>query len=148
MSDPTLHSGVEIVSSRVFRVSRAVLFDAFADPKKLEQWWGPDEFSNTFHLFDFREGGKWEFTMHGPDETKFLNDKEFVEIVPNERIVLRHIQPTHLFTMTISFADAEGGALLTWKMVFDSYCGENLQKFIACANEQNFDRLEKALIDS
>ena len=34
----------EIISSRVFPVSRARLFMALSDPHQLEQWWGPQGF--------------------------------------------------------------------------------------------------------
>ena len=46
----------EIVSSRVFKIGRDLLFNAWSDPQFLARWWGPKGFTNTFHEFDFRQG--------------------------------------------------------------------------------------------
>lgn len=54
----------EIVSSRVFDVKIEKLFRSWSDPNHLKNWWGPKGFTNTFHEFDFRVGGKWSFVMH------------------------------------------------------------------------------------
>jgi uncharacterized protein YndB with AHSA1/START domain len=44
--------------------------------------------SNTFHTFEFRPGGSWIFTMHGPDSADYANQSEFVEIVCREIALL------------------------------------------------------------
>ncbi len=136
-------NGPEIVSTRVFAAPREAVFQAFSDPAQLVHWWGPKGFTNTFHAFDFRVGGAWEFTMLGPDGADYPNRKDFVEIVENERIVFHHLQPMHVFTMTMTFADEAGGTRLTWIMQFTTpdESGQ-LKDFIATANEENFDRLE------
>jgi uncharacterized protein YndB with AHSA1/START domain len=79
--DRTASSAGEIITSRAFPVSRDELFQAFSDPARLAQWWGPEGFTNTFHEFDFRVGGVWRFTMHGPDGAAYAMDKQFAEIV-------------------------------------------------------------------
>ena len=89
----------EIVSTRVFDAPREVVFRAFTDPALLARWWGPKGFTNTFHEFDPRPGGAWRFVMHGPDGTDYPMTKDFVEVVPPERIVLQHIQAMHKFRM-------------------------------------------------
>ncbi len=140
---PAGFKGPEIVSRRVFAAARETVFQAFRDPAQLVHWWGPKGFTNTFTSFDFREGGAWEFTMHGPDGADYPNRKDFSEIVENERIVFLHLQPMHVFTMTMTFADEAGGTRLTWLMQFTSpdQSGK-LTAFITGANEENFDRLE------
>ena len=136
-------NGPEIVSTRVFAAPREAVFQAFSDPAQLVHWWGPKGFTNTFHAFDFRVGGAWEFALLGPDGADYPNRKDFVEIVENERIVFHHLQPMHVFTMTMTFADEAGGTRLTWIMQFTTpdESGQ-LKDFIATANEENFDRLE------
>ena len=47
----------EIVSSRIFNVPIQLLFNAWSNPNRLKNWWGPAGFTNTFKEFDFREGG-------------------------------------------------------------------------------------------
>ena len=57
----------EIVISRVIDAPRELVFEAFTEVRHLSQWWGPDGFTTTTRSFEFREGGVWDFVMHGPD---------------------------------------------------------------------------------
>ena len=137
---------VEIVSTRVLGAPRDVVFEAFSDPDRLVQWWGPAGFTNTFSEFDLRPGGAWRFVMHGPDGTVYELAKDFVEVVRPERIVLQHLQPMHRFRMTMIFTEQPGGTELTWRMLFEATeDARALERFIVEANEQNFDRLERYL---
>src|SRR6185369_10233222 len=65
---------------------RPKVFKAFADPTHLARWWGPSGFRNTFEEFDFRPGGTWRFTMHGPDGTDHPNRSVFLDIQEPARI--------------------------------------------------------------
>lgn len=136
----------EIVSTRVFTATCEQLFAAFSDPRSLQQWWGPKGFTNTFKAFDFRPGGAWSFTMHGPDGAEYHNESRFVEIVRPERIVFDHLEPVHWFQMTMTFTEEDAGSRLTWRMRFQS-SEEALKigRFIAAANAENFDRLQAHL---
>lgn len=137
-----------IVSERTVSASPAALFEAFREPERLARWWGPRGFTNTFHEFDLRPGGVWHFTMHAPDGRTFDNHKQFIEIVPGERIVFQHIAPMHRFRMTMTFAAESGGTTtrLTWRMDFETAAdADAFRDFITEANEQNFDRLEVEL---
>jgi uncharacterized protein YndB with AHSA1/START domain len=69
-------------------------------------------------------------------------DHQFQEIVRPERVVVRHIQPGHDFTLTITLVARGDGTELTWHMRFDDPAeGERVRAFILPANEENFDRL-------
>jgi uncharacterized protein YndB with AHSA1/START domain len=84
--------------------------------------------------------------MHGPDGVDYPMEKEFIEVVPPERIVLRHEQVGHGFRMTLTFAEEAGRTRLTWRMRFDSAEeARAVRDRVAEANEQNFDRLEALL---
>lgn len=63
----------EITISRVFNAPRELVFRAWTEPQHLAQWWGPKNFTNTFHQFDPRPGGDWRFIMHGPNGTDYPN---------------------------------------------------------------------------
>lgn len=141
MSDPD-----EITSTRLFGVPRERLFGAFAEPEQLVAWWGPEGFTNTFHEFDFRPGGAWRFTMHGPDGTDHEIVKTFTGIDAPEKITFQHEGTAHRFRMEMTFSDEGGKGRLTWRMRFEEPGeAEQLRAFIATANEQNFDRLESHL---
>lgn len=136
----------EIVSTRVFDARPEDIFGAFADPRLLAQWWGPDGFTNTFQTFDFRPGGDWIFTMHGPDGTNYPNESRFVEIAHPERIVFEHLRPMHWFHLTALLTPEENGTRLTWRMRFEA--AEEVMKIgriVTASNQQNFNRLEAAL---
>ncbi len=141
--------GFEIISRRRFDTDASTLFGLYADPEKLKLWWGPDDFTNTIAEYDFRAGGTFRIIMHGPDGRDHENDKRFVEIVPNRRIVFDHLQPTHLFRMTVEFVSDGEGTEMIWHMDFaPSEQEELLKTFIPVANEQNFDRLAALIPDT
>jgi len=43
------------------------VWSLWADPRKLERWWGPPGYPATFTLHDFRPGGRAEYHMTGPE---------------------------------------------------------------------------------
>jgi uncharacterized protein YndB with AHSA1/START domain len=135
----------EIVSARLIEAPREKVFKAFADPTHLARWWGPAGFRNTFEDFDFRPGGTWRFTMHGPDGTDYPNRSVFLDIREPARIVIQHESPPE-FRMTITLADEAGKTRLEWRMLFDSAAlRDQIAKIAVPANEQNFDRLQSEL---
>ena len=67
----------EMVSTRIVNASGEFVFAAWTDPNHLMNWRGPTGFTNTFHDFDLRPGGRWRFTMHGQEKGNFQNDVEF-----------------------------------------------------------------------
>ncbi|MCE9668624.1 SRPBCC domain-containing protein [Myxococcus stipitatus] len=136
----------EVLSERVVDAPLDGVYRAFIDPVQLAHWWGPKGSINTFHVFDPRPGGAWRFDMVAPDGTRYAMDKEFVEVVPGERLVLRHHQQSHQFEMRIDFAAVGERTRVTWSMRFESE--EEFGKvrgFVEEANQQNFDRLEAHL---
>ncbi|HEY8127204.1 MAG TPA: SRPBCC family protein, partial [Hyphomicrobium sp.] len=68
-----LRPGREIIITRLLNAPRALVFAAFKDPDHITNWWGPNGFSTTTYEMDFRPGGLWLFTMHGPDGTDYPN---------------------------------------------------------------------------
>ncbi len=133
----------EIVASRAIEYSRDVIFTAWTDPKHLASWWGPAGFTNTFHEFDLRVGGRWRFTMHGPEKGNYENECEFIKIQPPSLIAWQRISKP-IFQVLATF-DELGPAetMVTFKMLFESVeeC-DKLRKFVPGKNEENLDRLE------
>ena len=135
-----------IINVRVFNVSRDTVFNAWADPMLLAQWWGPAGFTNTFHEFEFKPGGTWKFTMHAPDGNNFHNTSVFEQIVKPERIVFQHLLPMHKFQLTATFEDVDGRTKLTFHQLFETVeeC-ERIRPFVTEANEQNLDGLQHVI---
>ena len=80
----------EIVLTRVFDAPRELVFAAWTKPEHAMTWFGPKGFTCTLHEMDVRVGGRWRFDMIGPDGKLWPNRIEYVEIVPNERLVFWH----------------------------------------------------------
>ncbi len=80
----------EIVMSRVINAPRELVFEAFTEVRHLSRWWGPEGFTTTTRSFEFREGGVWDFVMHGPDGTDYQEWISWTQIAPPERIALLH----------------------------------------------------------
>lgn len=136
----------EVVNTRLIDAPRERVFAAFSDPEQLVKWWGPNGFTNTIKKFEFREGGDWHLTMHGPDGTNYRNESVFVAVDPPERIVYDHLRTMHHFLMEMIFSDVDGKTRLTWRQRFESAAEfEKVKAFVPEANEQNFDRLEEHL---
>ena len=137
---------IEILNDRLFPVDRTVLFDAFADPRKLAQWWGPEGFSNTITAFDLKPGGQWRITMTADNGADFHNIWTFEDVVENRMVRMTHHEPVHVFTLEMHFTDENTAARLSWRMLFDrTDQNEQMEKFLHAANEQNFNRLERLL---
>ncbi len=138
-------AGREIVSRRRIAASPDEIFAAFADPQRLARWWGPKGFRSTIEEFDLRAGGHWRLVMHGPDGKDYANHSIFEEVAPGERIVFEH-QPPHHFRMRITLEKEGAGAVVTWRMIFDTpEAAEAARPIVVPSNEENFDRLEAEL---
>ncbi|MBL0737348.1 SRPBCC family protein [Flavobacterium sp. GN10] len=136
----------EIVTTRILNFPQELVFKAWSDPEHLKNWWGPKGFTNTFHEFDFREGGRWKFTMHGPERGNFENDVEFIKIDrPNLIAWKRHSKP--LFQILTTFENiTENQTKVVFKMLFETVeeC-QKLKQYVVDKNEENFDKLEVEL---
>jgi len=136
----------EIVTTRLFEHSRELVYSAYTNPERLKNWWGPNGFTNTFHEFDLRPGGKWIFDMHGPDGTNYPNEIDFIKIHEPELLVCNHISG-HEFLIVVSFEEIkEHQCRITFRMIFKTLDECNQTKVYAVEkNEENFDRLEMEL---
>lgn len=101
---------------------RQLVFDAWKDPDGISNWWGPHGFRTTTHEMDFRPGGVWRFTMHGPDSTDYPNRIEYEEIVEAEKLVYSHGGEDEYhdlqFHVTVLFRDADGKTEMTFSQLF------------------------------
>lgn len=130
---------------RLLPAAPAQVFAAIADPARLARWWGPAGFRNSFQQFDFRVGGRWQFTMHGPDGTDYPNESEFLHIAP-ELVKLRHVCAP-FFELSIELQPRGQGTLVDWLQVFDDpQVAAAVRSIVEPANEQNLDRLAAELV--
>lgn len=135
-----------IITKRNFDAPVELLYKAFSQSEHIQNWWGPDGFTNTFYEFDFREGGKWRFTMYGPDGKGYENESEFEAVKENELITLHHISKPE-YKAEFNFSSNENNSSsLVWKMVFaEEKAYAALKDIIPEKNEENLNRLEAEL---
>ena len=142
------NSDREILSSRILNFPVETVYQAFANPIHLKNWWRPNGFSNTIHEFDLRPGGKWILTMHGPEIGNYENSSVFTTVLPFELVAWkRNSKP--LFEMEIAFEKLEENKTrISFRMIFETAeeCGK-IKNFAVPKNEENFDRLEKEIIN-
>ncbi|WP_216843047.1 SRPBCC family protein [Granulicella sp. S190] len=115
----------EIVLTRVFDAPRAMVWEAWTDPKQVALWWGPKGFTTTIEVMDVRPGGVWKHVMHGPDGTDYPNESVFLEVVPRELLVYtltggRAGGPVVNIVKTATFEEVAGGTRVTMRHVFAS----------------------------
>lgn len=135
----------EVHTTRVIAAQVARVFSAWTDPQQLMRWWGPNGFTNTFHKFELRPDGIWEFTMHGPPGD-FHNTCVFKRIEPPNYLEFDHLKEMHFYKAMVTFTEVLEGTRIDWIMRFDT--AEELapiREFIAKANEENMDKLQALL---
>jgi uncharacterized protein YndB with AHSA1/START domain len=142
--DQEADSGV-FTTSRMLPYPSESVFAAFEKPEMLAKWWGPDGFTNTFEVFEFREGGRWHFVMHGPNGANYANESQFLELHAPSTLVIQHLSQPH-FVLTVTLAEQATGTEITWQQVFkDKALAAKIRHIIEPANEQNLDRLGQVL---
>ena len=136
----------EVRTTRIIAAPCERVFAAWTDPAQLASWWGPQGFTNTFHRFELKPEGMWEFTMHGPNGMDFHNTCVFKRIEPPGYLEFDHLKEMHFYKAIVNFTEVEGGTRIDWIMRFNT--AEELapiRGFIEKANEENLDRMERQL---
>ena len=139
----------EMRITRTFKAPINLMWEVWINPEHIANWWGPNGFTNTIRKMDFREGGEWEFTMHGPDGTNYPNRSIFKEIIPLKKIVFEHFNP-HFIT-TVLFESKGNETLIDWSMLFDT---AEMRDIIVKAHKadeglkQNLEKLEQYLLNA
>jgi len=126
----------------------AQVFAAMSDPARVARWWGPDGFTNTIHRFDFRPGGTWLLTMHGPDGKDYPNESRFTRLASGAIFEIEHLSGHH-FILSIELRPSGPGTDVHWRQTFDTVDHyERIAEFVAAANAQNLKRLAAEVLRS
>ncbi|MCH2449733.1 MAG: SRPBCC domain-containing protein [Gracilimonas sp.] len=108
MKDRSIHI------TREFDAPSSFVFEAFSQPLHIGKWRGPNGFSTTTKIIDFKVSGEWIFTMHSPDGTDSPSPVFYTEIKKPELLKYDHFdgyeddeRPPH-FKATITFESLNG----------------------------------------
>jgi len=134
-----------------FKTSRKIsatfeqVFAAF-QPERLARWRGPAGFTNTFSICEFKNGGRWSFTMHGPDGRNYPNENVFAEIEAPRKVVIEHASEPK-YRLSITLEPSTEGARVIWTQVFkSSEVARRTEPIVVPANEQNLERLSAEVL--
>lgn len=105
---------------RTFYAPRALVWQAWTDPKHLKEWWGPHYFTNGAVDIDLKVGGIQRIEMIGPGGTSYPMESEYREIAPPDRLVLLNRilkdesgEAQLEILTTVTFAEENGRTTLT-----------------------------------
>jgi len=112
-----------------FAAPVARVWAAYADPRQLERFWGPPQWPATFTRHDFKEGGRSEYYMSGPNGEKSAGFWEFISIdAPRSFYVKdgflgpdgKQAPDMPTMTMRFTFEPHDGGTRMTTLTTFPS----------------------------
>ncbi|HYO17670.1 MAG TPA: SRPBCC family protein [Dermatophilaceae bacterium] len=86
------------------------LWNAYADPRQLERFWGPPTYPARFTRHDLHPGGRSEYTMTGPEGDVSRGYWEYLDV-----------RPGHSFEVVDGFANPDGSAnqqMPSMRMIF------------------------------
>ena len=87
----TLPTDEQILITREFDAPRHLVYKAMTTPELVRRWWHAKRGDVTACEIDLRVGGKWRYAMVTPDGFEVAFHGEYVELVPDERIVTREV---------------------------------------------------------
>ena len=106
----------ELAIDRTFDAPRDAVWRAVVD--HLPEWWCPRPWTSEIVAIDWRSGGRFAVTMHGPNGEEHPGDGMLLEVVPGERFVFTNMvgqnwnpqdaQPVGIVGM-FEFADTDDG---------------------------------------
>lgn len=131
----------ELLVTRPFDAPPSMVYQAWSRPELFQRWWMPRSASGISLLscdMDVRTGGKYrlEFGTGGSDSMAFYG--EYLEVVPNERIVWTNDEGEEGAITTVTFEDQGGKTLLRFHEIYPSAAAleEALQGSAATLPEQ------------
>jgi uncharacterized protein YndB with AHSA1/START domain len=57
----------KLTIERIFDAPRSRVWQAFTDAELLDRWWAPEPWTTETVSMDFRIGGRWHYSMNGPN---------------------------------------------------------------------------------
>lgn len=83
----TIDTSRDLVLTRLIDASPEALYRCWTEPSLMTQWFAPKPWSTPRAELDLRVGGANVVVMADPDGNEFPNPGQYLEIVPNKRLV-------------------------------------------------------------
>lgn len=133
---------------RILPAPRSVVFEAFTDPDKLAQWWGPAGFTVPSVDFDPHAGGSYRIEMQPPEGDAFHLVGEFRKVDPPARLALTFMweppDPDDVETLVeLAFRDLDESTEVAFTQ--GTFKTEPRRELHRAGWSDTFDRLEQFL---
>ncbi len=139
--DPTT---LTLIVHAEFDADVARVWELWADPRKLERWWGPPTYPATVGQHDLSPGGAVTYFMTGPKGERHHGWWRVLEVAPPHRLVVEDgfadehgapniAMPTMKARFELSPRDG-GGTRVTITSVFNSV--EQMEQLMAMGMEE------------
>ncbi|MEK1889039.1 MAG: SRPBCC domain-containing protein [Phyllobacterium sp.] len=143
-------AGRVLTIRRLFNAPPALVFDAFADPRRMLQWLGPRDYPATCVEADLRVGGKWRACLDSAATgEKLWHGGVYQEIVPDRTLAFTFAwdqedgRPGNETLVHITFEDQASKTLMIFRQsIFET--PESCEGHEEGWNSA-FDRLEELL---
>ena len=104
----------KLVVSRVYDAPRELVFEAWVETSKVQQWWGCADTTNVRSEIDCKVGGRYNhhMTIHGNEMPGAATITEFD---PPARLAYRSASPMEGaddMLVTVDFSEVDGGTLV------------------------------------
>ena len=110
------------------------LWQAYADPRQLERFWGPEQWPATFTRHDMAVGGQSNYYMTGPDGTTSAGWFKFLAVEPLKKIEVQD-----------GFTGADGkpnDKMPTMRMVFTFHSTKTGSRFESVTHFTSVESME------
>ena len=111
----TLPADDQILIEREFAAPAHLVWRTVTEPDLVRRWWHGGRGEMTQCEIDLRVGGTWRYAQKGPGGEEFVFYGEFLEIVPEEKIVQTEIFapfPDNGATNTMTLIERDGATVL------------------------------------
>jgi uncharacterized protein YndB with AHSA1/START domain len=112
----SLASKPSLTLKRHLNASPEAVYAAWTDPKKIAQWFGPEQTETLHTQADARVGGKFRILMRGPDGKDHDVSGVYRQVVPCEKLVFTWVwsaTPERESLVTIQSKPDGDGSMLT-----------------------------------
>ena len=147
----TVPSDREIMLAREFDAPRRMVFDAFTRPELLVRWYGARGWQLVGCDVDLREGGRYRFESHGPDEAVMVQSGTYREITPPARLVVTELFDNQSYpgesVITHEFTEMDRRTTVTSTILYATTQGRDIALGYPMARGvgESYDRLSELL---
>jgi uncharacterized protein YndB with AHSA1/START domain len=107
MKPRTVHHATFVIE-RHYPAIPARVYKAWADPTAKARWFCAEgDWESTGHTLDFRIGGRERLTSTAPDGVDHIYDAQYLDIVPDQRIVYAYTMHLDRTRISVSLATVE-----------------------------------------